>query len=95
MMTQAATNRAEHIRQALHDALATDRIEVLDDSHLHVGHAGARDGKGHFRVKIVSDRFKGLRTIARHQLVYQSLGPLMRSDIHALGIVALTPDEAL
>jgi BolA protein len=46
-------------------------------------------------VKIVSDRFKGLRTIARHQLVYRSLGPLMRSDIHALGIVALTPDEAL
>ena len=93
-MAAATPNRVERIREQLQQALATDRIELIDDSHLHAGHAGAREGKGHFRVRIVSPRFMGLRTLQRHQLVYRSLEDLMQSDIHALSIVALTPEEA-
>lgn len=86
--------RVEAIRTQLRDALHTQQLEVADDSHLHAGHAGAREGKGHFRVRIVSDDFRGLRALQRHQLVYRSLGGLMQTDIHALSITALTPDEA-
>lgn len=86
-------NRADRIRAQLCTALHTGEVELIDDSHLHAGHAGARDGKGHFRVRIVSEDFQGLRTVQRHQLVYRSLGELMQTDIHALGICALTPAE--
>lgn len=93
-MTDGNTERVERIRRRLEQALSTDHIQLIDDSHLHAGHAGAREGKGHFRVRIVSPRFTGLRTLQRHQLVYRSLDELMQSDIHALSIVALTPEEA-
>ena len=86
--------RVEAIRTQLRDALHPRQLEVIDDSHLHAGHAGAREGKGHFRVRIVSDDFRGLRALQRHQLVYRSLGDLMQTDIHALSITALTSDEA-
>jgi len=86
--------RAERIVDELRKALHTDEVELIDDSHLHAGHAGAKEGKGHFRVRVVSADFDGLRTIQRHQLVYRSLGELMQTDIHALSIIALTPDEA-
>ena len=86
--------RTERICARLRSALHTDAVELIDDSHLHIGHAGARDGKGHFRVRIVSPDFEGLRTVQRHQLVYRSLGDLMQTDIHALGIAAFTPAEA-
>ena len=92
--TDSASNRLERIRAMLERALEPMSVELFDDSHLHAGHAGARDGRGHFRVRIVASRFVGLRTVQRHQLVYQALGELMRTDIHALGIAALTPDEA-
>lgn len=85
--------RIERITELLRRGLATDEVELTDDSHLHIGHAGARDGRGHYRVRVCSRRFEGLRTVQRHQLVYQSLGELMQTDIHALGIVALTPAE--
>ena len=87
-------DRLQRIRAHLAAGLATDRIELVDDSHRHAGHAGARDGRGHFRVRIVSEKFAGLRSLQRHQLVYQSLGDMMQTDIHALNIVALTPQEA-
>lgn len=90
----AAPSRAERIVSELRQALHTDQVELTDDSHLHAGHAGARDGRGHFRVRVVSADFAGLRTLQRHQLVYRSLGALMETDIHALSITALTPDEA-
>jgi BolA protein len=95
-MTQPNTSadRPTRIRQQLTEALRAQRVEVVDDSHLHAGHAGARDGKGHFRVSIVSPAFEGLRPIQRHQLVYRTLGDMMQTDIHALSIVALTPAEA-
>jgi BolA family transcriptional regulator, general stress-responsive regulator len=86
-------NRAERIVAQLRNSLHTQAVELIDDSHLHAGHAGARDGRGHFRVRIVSPDFEGLRTVQRHQLVYRSLGELMQTDIHALGISALTPAE--
>lgn len=91
---QDPSGRAARIRAALCAALHTERVEVIDDSRLHVGHAGAREGKGHFRVRIVSQGFAGLRPIQRHQLVYRALGAMMHTDIHALGVSALTPDEA-
>jgi BolA protein len=87
-------NRVERIAAQLRSGLKTTSIELIDDSHLHAGHAGARDGRGHFRVRIVSPDFEGLRTVQRHQLVYRTLGDLMQTDIHALGISALTPAEA-
>lgn len=87
-------SRAERIVGELRNALHTEQVELIDDSHLHAGHAGARDGRGHFRVRVVSADFAGLRTLQRHQLVYRSLGEMMQTDIHALSIVALTPDEA-
>jgi BolA protein len=88
-----SSNRVERIRALLAEQLRASAIEVIDDSHLHAGHAGARDGRGHFRVRIVSDAFAGLRPLQRHQLVYRSLGDMMHDDIHALSIVALAPDE--
>jgi BolA protein len=83
---------ADQIRQALAQALQPQALEVVDDSHLHAGHAGAREG-GHFSVTLVSERFAGLSLVARHRLVYDALGPLMRAGIHALAIEARTPDE--
>jgi BolA protein len=86
--------RVDRIHAALSQSLSVKAIDVIDDSHLHAGHAGARDGRGHYRVRIVADDFEGLRQIQRHQLVYRSLGELMQTDIHALSIAALTPAEA-
>lgn len=73
-------------------ALAPQHLEVEDDSHLHAGHAGAREG-GHYRLTIVAAAFAGQSIAARHRLVYAAVGDLMRGRIHALGINALSPDE--
>jgi BolA protein len=86
--------RPAAIRAMLEAALAPTELEVVDDSHKHAGHAGARDGRGHFSVAIVSRAFAGLPPLARHRKVYAALGSLMQSDIHALSIHARTPDEA-
>ena len=88
------SDRPEQIRARLVEQLQAEIVEVIDDSHLHAGHAGARDGRGHFRVRAVSPAFAGLRPLQRHQLVYKVLGEMMQTDIHALSITALTPDEA-
>lgn len=86
--------RVARIEACLRDALAPQSLSVRDDSHQHVGHAGARDGRGHFAVVVVSAAFAGLLPIARHRRVYDALGEMMQTDIHALQIRALTPDEA-
>lgn len=86
--------RVALIRSRLEAAFDPDELDVVDDSRRHVGHAGARDGRGHFRVRILSRRFAGKRTIERHRMVYAALGPLMQTDIHALGLVALSPDDS-
>lgn len=89
-----ANERLERIRSCLASALHTEQIELIDDSQRHAGHAGARDGRGHFKVRVVSEKFAGLKSLQRHQLVYRSLGAMMQTDIHALNIVALTPEES-
>ena len=77
----------------LRAALTPEQLEVQDDSHLHAGHAGAREGR-HFTVRLTSSRFTGLARVARHRLVYDSLGPLAEQGVHALAIVAKAPGEA-
>ena len=69
-------------------------LDLQDESHLHAGHPGAQGGGGHYRLKIVSPHFVGLRSVARHRLVYDALSALMQGAIHAIAITALTPDEA-
>jgi BolA family transcriptional regulator, general stress-responsive regulator len=81
--------RVEAIRSLLQAAFAPSELEVIDDSHRHAGHEGAKDGRGHFRVRLVSPAFTGMATLARHRAVYAALGRLMQTDIHALSIEAL------
>ena len=85
--------RVERIRTLLEGALSPSKLEVGDDSHLHVGHAGAATGGGHYSVKIVSERFEGLRLVMRHRLVYDAVQGMMHTDIHALAITAIAPSE--
>jgi len=73
--------------------MAPEALEVVDESHLHVGHAGARDGRGHFRIRITSSRFDGQPRLARHRMIYQALGDMMSTDIHALSIEADSGNE--
>ncbi|MCC4617434.1 BolA family transcriptional regulator [Xanthomonas campestris pv. asclepiadis] len=87
-------SRVERIRAALQSALAPTELEVVDDSHRHAGHAGARDGRGHFNVRVVSAAFAGKPPLARHRAVYAAVGEMMQTDIHALSIEAFAPDEA-
>ena len=86
--------RVALIRRKLETELDPEELEVVDDSHRHAGHAGARDGHGHFQVRILSRHFTGKRTVERHRMVYAALGALMQTDIHALGLVALSPDDS-
>ena len=86
--------RIERVRAALQEALRPVALEVVDDSHQHAGHEGARDGRGHFTVRVVSTAFAGKPPLARHRAVYAALGEMMQTDIHALAIEARTPDEA-
>jgi len=87
------TSRVERIRIALEGAFAPASLEVVDDSARHAGHVGARDGRGHFNVDIVSEAFVGMTPIARHRAVYAALGEMMTTDIHALAIRARAPGE--
>ena len=89
-----SVERVQRIRARLQSELQPRTVEIIDDSHLHAGHAGARDGRGHFRVRVVAEQFAGLALLQRHQLVYRCLGELMQTDIHALSITALTPQQA-
>jgi BolA family transcriptional regulator, general stress-responsive regulator len=86
---------ASEIRERLTTALAPERLEVVDESGRHVGHAGARpQGESHFRLIIIASRFAGVSRIERQRMVFAALGDLMQTDIHALAITALTPEEA-
>lgn len=85
--------RIERMRAAL-QSLEPSHLEIVDESHKHAGHEGARDGRGHFALDIVSEAFAGLAPLARHRQVYQAMGEMMQTDIHALSIRARTPAEA-
>jgi BolA protein len=92
-----AAERISAIRAKLVEAFDPDEIDIVDESHLHAGHPGARDGRGHFRVRLVSRRFAGTKPLERHRMVYEALGGLMQSDIHALSLIAFpspSPDAA-
>lgn len=86
-------NRASRIERSLRDALSPVELNVEDESHLHAGHAGARDGGGHFRVSIVSGLFEGASRLQRHRMIYEVLSDEMPQEIHALAIKAFTPEE--
>lgn len=83
----------ERIEAALRAAFEPQHLEIVDDSARHAGHAGARSGGGHFIVTIVAERFRGLGRLERHRAVYDALGDAMQSEIHALALKALAPDE--
>jgi BolA protein len=84
--------RIERIRAAL-QALQPEHLAIEDQSHQHVGHAGAATGRGHFHVDIVAAAFAGESPVARHRRVYAALGELMQTDIHALSLRAKAPGE--
>lgn len=87
-------SRVAMIERRLREALQVETVTVRDDSRLHAGHAGAKDGGGHYRVLVVSRDFTDRNTIQRHRMVYDAMGEAMRVDtIHALSIQALTPEE--
>ncbi len=86
-------DRRAHIEIRLRETLEATHVEVLDESHLHAGHAGAASGGGHFRALIVSPRFEGANSLARQRLVYAALAEEMRGEIHALSMRTLTPGE--
>ncbi|WP_223669333.1 BolA family protein [Kangiella shandongensis] len=88
-MTQQApdnTARIEKMQQLISEALQPEQLEIIDDSHKHIGHAGAKSGLGHFTVIIKSDALEGKRMLQQHRLVYDALGDMMQTDIHALAI---------
>ena len=87
------SDRVDRIRLTLEQALQPVQLEIEDESYRHAGHEGARDGRGHFRVRIVAAEFAGLPLIKRHQRVYAALGGLMHSDIHALALDTRAPGE--
>ncbi|HJU49420.1 MAG TPA: BolA family protein [Pseudogulbenkiania sp.] len=84
------------IQQRMKERLSTlqpEHLDIEDDSAAHAGHAGARSGGGHYNLIIVSPYFEGLNRVKRHQMVYEALGDLMKTSIHALAIKAIAPNE--
>ncbi|MDH5622773.1 MAG: BolA family transcriptional regulator [Gammaproteobacteria bacterium] len=80
--------RAARIEARLREAFSPDTLLVKDQSHLHAGHAGAKDGRGHFEIQIVADAFAEKGRLESHRMIYEALGSMMTSDIHALSIQA-------
>ena len=87
-------NRSTMIRERLTRELDPLELEIVDESAKHAGHAGAASGGGHFIVTIVSPAFENKTLIQRHRLVYNAVGDIMHSEIHALSIQAKTPQES-
>ncbi|MFC7514292.1 BolA family protein [Herbaspirillum sp. GCM10030257] len=87
------TERIDKIRERVLATFEPLECQLDDESHLHAGHAGASTGAGHYRLRLVSDRFAGLNRIARHRLVYDCLRDMMQSEIHAINIIAIAPSE--
>jgi BolA protein len=89
----SAETRLTRLRDRLQAALSPEICELIDDSAAHAGHAGAASGGSHYKLRIVASRFEGLKLVTRHRLVYDSVQDMMRTEIHALAIVALAPSE--
>lgn len=90
-MTEQSASREQRLRQMLESRFAPLELHVHNESHLHAGHAGAADGRGHFRIRIVAEAFRGVAPLARHRMVYAAVSELLQNDIHALAIEALPP----
>ncbi|HEX6929361.1 MAG TPA: BolA family protein [Gammaproteobacteria bacterium] len=86
-------DRITRMRERLDAALHPEHVEIVDESHRHVGHAGARGGLGHFACTVVSNAFENRSPLERHRMVYDALGDMMLTDIHALSVRALTPGQ--
>ena len=86
-------DRIAEIKTRLEQALSPTHIDIIDESHLHAGHAGAASGAGHFSVTVISDKFAGQSAIQRHRMVYLAVNDLMPSEIHALSINAQAPND--
>ncbi len=84
--------RVAMIRERLEQNFQPSTLNIVDESHLHAGHASV-GGAGHFAVELVSEAFSGKNTVQRHRMVYEAMGELMNTEIHALSIKALAPDE--
>ncbi|MDP9009954.1 MAG: BolA family transcriptional regulator [Pseudomonadota bacterium] len=91
-MNKPAAGRAQRLRERLQSRFDPRQLTVEDESHLHEGHAGAKGGQSHFRIRIVSESFRGISAVARHRLVYAAVDDLLKNEIHALAIEALPPD---
>jgi BolA family transcriptional regulator, general stress-responsive regulator len=89
-----STQVMAQLRSALEQAFAPTILEIIDDSAAHAGHEGSRSG-GHYRVRLVSAAFRGHSSLERHRLVYAAVVPLLSGSVHALNIVARTPEESL
>lgn len=87
------TTRVELIRERLQSELLPEHLVIEDQSALHAGHAGAKSGRGHFAVLIVSNAFAGKNAVERHRMIYRALDKEMQTEIHALSIKSLTPEE--
>ena len=92
-MLQPTVERRERIESLLRERLAARHVEVVDESHLHAGHAGAAGGAGHFRAVVVSKLFEGKALVERQRLVYGALAGMMGPEIHALAMQTLTPEQ--
>jgi BolA protein len=88
-----STQVVAQLRSALEQAFAPATLEILDDSAAHAGHPGASAG-GHYRVTLVAEAFRGRSPLERHRLVYAAVAPLFQGAVHALNIVARTPEES-
>lgn len=86
-------DRIAEIKSRLEHELSPSHVDIIDESHLHAGHAGAASGAGHFNVTVVSEKFSGQSPIQRHRMVYLALADLMQTEIHALSINAQAPDD--
>jgi len=84
--------RIDRIRELLEQRFEPTELQLEDQSHLHAGHAGAREGKGHYKVVIAAEAFRGKPVLQQHRLIYAALGDMMDTDIHALIIEASTPE---
>jgi BolA protein len=93
MQSQVSAQRVERIRAALTAALEPLALEIVDEGHLHRGHAGAASGAGHFRVRIVAAAFAGRSRVQRHRSVYEALRAELGPEIHALALETLAPGE--
>ena len=92
MMSDPSARRAR-IESELREQLSAIHVEVIDESHLHVGHPGAREGGGHFRATVVSARFEGMNPVERQRIVYEVLEDAMGVEIHAISMKTLTPAQ--